>query len=132
MTDYKITDEKRKMLTEKLLGECWHEEEPHWWCNYCQSEKSPVQVTYAEHCTLCGEEVVWRAYNNRTFTTDTDMLAVSRAIMDKGKLQDFINYVCYCLEVTIPRQPVYFMRWLFLDNPERACCLAADFLEEQG
>ena len=25
----------------------------------------------------------------------------------------------------------HFMIWLFLDNPERACCLAAMFLEEQ-
>ena len=31
----------------------------YWWCDNCQSEKSPVQVTFEETCTLCGEEVEW-------------------------------------------------------------------------
>lgn len=129
MTDYKMTDEWRKKLTE-FLGECWHEEEPHWWCDYCQSEKSPVQVTYTEHCTLCGEEVVWREYKNRTFTIDTDMLAVFRKIEGNG-LWDF--YMLFVDKVyRESKSYVGLTAWLFLDNPERACCLAAMWLEEQG
>jgi hypothetical protein len=119
MNEYKMTDEERKMLTEKLLGECWHE----WGLIGSGNYK----------CKYCGY-ISFRDFfpSNRTFTTYTDMLAVFREIRDKGKLRDFINYVCSRVEATIPRQPVYFMQWLFLDNPERACCLAADFWEEQG
>jgi hypothetical protein len=127
MTDYKMTDERRKLLTEKLLGECWHipkvNMEPLAWVG--------GQGTHCFICKRCGNPypITWQP---STFTTDTDMLAVFRKIRDKGKLRDFINYVCSRVEATIPRQPVYFMQWLFLDNPERACCLAADFWEEHG
>lgn len=120
MTDCKMTEEKRKRLTE-LLGECWHEIKK---VSIC--DEIPLYV-----CKKCGAESYY-ILDNRIFTNDIDMMEVIRAIRDKGKLLDFINYVCYCVEVTIPRQPVYFMQWLFLDNPERACCLAAMFLEEQG
>jgi hypothetical protein len=34
--------------------------EPHWWCERCYSEKSPVQVTYHETCTKCGGPMEWK------------------------------------------------------------------------
>lgn len=33
--------------------------EGYWWCERCEAEKSPRQVTYQETCTLCGTPVVW-------------------------------------------------------------------------
>lgn len=35
-------------------------DDPHWWCERCQSPKSAVQVTYQECCTTCGHIVVWK------------------------------------------------------------------------
>lgn len=107
MTDYKMTDEKRKMLT-KLLGERWH-------------------VPYRFWDYGCG---MMREVTNRTFTTDADMLAVFRKIEGNG-LWDF--YMLFVDKVyRESKSYVGLTAWLFLDNPERACCLAADFLEEQG
>lgn len=127
MTEHKMTDEMRKMLTE-WMGECWHEED----IEYTKKAiRDPRHRSVFAICSKC-KKTYGRSKRDRTFTTDADMMTVFRAIRDKGKLRDFINYVCSRVEATIPRQPVYFMQWLFIDNPERACCLAADFLEEQG
>jgi Zn finger protein HypA/HybF involved in hydrogenase expression len=34
--------------------------DPYWWCDRCQSERSPIQVTYEETCVTCGSPVIWR------------------------------------------------------------------------
>jgi len=111
MTDYKMTDEKRKRLTEKLLDKCWHE-----WV---------AKGVYTE-CSKCGE-INLTETENRTFTTDADMLAVFRKIRDVGKWEKFR---CFAFNETFDTRDE-FTQWLFLDDPERACCLAAMFLEEQ-
>ena len=116
MTDYKMTDERRKKLTEKLLGECWHE-----WV---------AKGVYTE-CSKCGE-INLTETENRTFTTDADMMAVFRAIRDKGIWNQFEPYCWKKSELKGLEGLDEFMPWLFLDNPERACCLAVMFLEEQG
>ena len=91
-------------------------------------------------CDKCEDFIKWGSgydvNGNRTFTSDSDMLAVFRKIRDDGKWREFSGY-CYFLY----RHGVFiqeidfrisFIEWLFLDNLERACCLAAMFLEEQG
>jgi hypothetical protein len=108
MTDYKMTDEMRKKLTE-FLGERWH-------------------VPYRFWDYGCG---MMREVTNRTFTTDTDMLAVFRKIRDKGIWNQFEPYCWKKSELKGLEGLDEFMPWLFLDNPERACCLAVMFLEEQ-
>lgn len=115
MTGYKMTDEKRKRLTEKLLDKCWHE-----WV---------AKGVYTE-CSKCGE-INLTETENRTFTTDADMLAVFRKIRDVGKLRHFFVYAIDRKGSDIEDWDE-LMCWLFLDNPERACCLAAMFWEEQG
>ena len=125
MTDYKMTDEWRKLLTEKLLGECWHiKKEPRTMSGYI--------------CERCGDYTKWGSgydvNGNRTFTSDADMLAVFRKIRDVGKWDEFYWWsVKYFTESKddIGGGNSSYMRWL-LDDPERACCLAAMFLEEQG
>jgi hypothetical protein len=125
MTDYKMTDERRKLLTEKLLGECWHipkvNMEPLAWVG--------GQGTHCFICKRCGNPypITWQP---STFTTDTDMLAVFRKIEGNG-LWDF--YMLFVDKVyRESKSYVGLTAWLFLDNPERACCLAAMWLEEQG
>jgi hypothetical protein len=122
MTDYKMTEEMRKLLTEKLLGGCWHEPIS---LTACTCQRTGIVNSYI-HCSNM----------NRTFTTDANMMAVFRKIRDKGKWADFINYarIAYKNSFNLLWKYVWeekFTEWLFLDNPERACCLAAMFLEEQ-
>ena len=120
MDSYKITDEMRKMLTE-FLGECWHiKKEPRTMAGYV--------------CSKCEDFIKWGSgydvNGNRTFTSDSDMLAVFRKIRDDGKWGRFWDwaYIRFVFNDDMGDNA----SWLFLDNPERACCLAADFLEEQG
>lgn len=104
MTEYKMTDEKRELLTEKLLGECWHSRETWYDCDN------------GVHC------------RRRTFTTDTDMLAVFRKIRDIGMWDPFIACAFHKYDLG----SMYgFTEWLFLDNPERALCIVSMWLEEQ-
>ena len=101
MTDYKMTDEWRKKLTEFL-----------------------------------GSNMLY------TYDDDVSMLAVFRKIRDVGKWAIFYSramQIWYSeeeqdLESNLEDYgyEACFSRWLFLDNPERACCLAAMWLEEQG
>ncbi len=132
MTDYKMTDEKRKRLTE-LLGECWHEED----IEYTKKAiRDPRHRSVFAICSKC-KKTYGRSKRDRTFTTDTDIRAVFRAIRDKGKWWQFIRFARARFQnvewdkINQSFQTA-FLCWLFLDNPERACCLAADFLEEQG
>ena len=117
MTDYKMTDEKRKMLTEKLLGGCWHE-----WV---------AKGVYTE-CSKCGE-INLTETENRTFTTINDRQAVFEKIRDVGEWTKFYRYAGkhWLQDEEAWKRDEPLEVWLFLDNPERACCLAAMFLEEQ-
>jgi hypothetical protein len=116
MTDYKMTEEMRKLLTEKLLGGCWHEPIS---LTACTCQRTGIVNSYI-HCSNM----------NRTFTTDANMMAVFRKIEGNG-LWDF--YMLFVDKVyRESKSYVGLTAWLFLDNPERACCLAAMWLEEQG
>lgn len=114
-------------LTE-VLGECWHEISFHsdetsiWYECSCLGNKKP----------LCSDDL--EEHQNRTFTTDTDMLAVFRAIRDKGKWSEFSRYAGkhWLKDEDAWNEETPFEVWLFLDNPERACVLAAMWWEEQG
>jgi len=122
MTEYKMTDEMRKRLTEELLGECWHEPIS---LTACTCQRTGIVNSYI-HCSNM----------NRTFTTDANMMAVFRKIRDVGKWSEFDNFCYRIYKSGVFTQTIdYIIRynpWLFLDNPERACCLAARFLEGQG
>lgn len=130
MTDYKMTDEKRKKLTEKLLGECWHEWE---WisggglvCKHCSID------LYGNN-NLFYNKVMGKP-DHCTFATDTDMMAVFRKIRDKGKWSEFYRFTGkhWLKDDDAWEREEPLEVWLFMGSYERACCLAADFLEEQG
>ena len=121
MTDYKMTDERRKKLTEKLLGECWHE----WGLIGSGNYK----------CKYCGY-ISFRDFfpSQRSFPTDTDMLAVFRKIRDVGKWSEFYRFTGkhWLKDDDAWEREEPLEVWLLMGSYERACCLAADFLEEQG
>ena len=118
-----MTDEMRKMLTE-FLGECWHE----WgWvsggglvCKHCSIDLYGNNNLF--HNKVMGKP------DHRTFTTDADMMAVFRKIRDAKRWGAFREYAFL---KWFDKPDSVFSVWLFLDNPERACCLAAMWLEEQ-
>ena len=78
-----MTDEQRKALT-LYLGECWHEAEkryvnlggmntevPMWICKHCGDGSTSSDISWAKH---------------RTFTTDADMMALFRKMVDNEKI----------------------------------------------
>jgi len=112
-----LSDEQKKKLTE-YLGECWHKWEPASNGNY--------------KCVHCSY-VTFRDFypSQRTFTTDADFLALCRKAVEKDEWAEFWEFAErkeLCSGIVTYNE---FAVWLFLDNPERACCLAAMWLEEQ-
>ena len=113
-----MTDEQRKALTE-YLGECWHTYDVS-----CPEDSDP--------CLICGSRK-----ENRDFDNDADMMALYRAIYEKGKWSKFIIYAektyCFQLQLDSLRHNLHnFTAWLFcLDGKdyESRCCLVAQWLE---
>jgi hypothetical protein len=121
---YKLTDERRKILTEKVLGECWHE----------------VTIGYHDgmvsKCS-CGARGCMARFecgkNNRLFTTDTDMMAVFRKLVDTGGWftvnNCFWDYSFFNWREDRDNDQRDYSAWLFY-NPERFCWLCSEWLKE--
>ena len=71
-----MTDEIRKRLTEKVLGECWH-------------ERSSV-LGKCIHCGRVCNRVT--SMDHRSFTTDKDAGDLVRALAKKGEFKDFLHH----------------------------------------
>lgn len=108
---YKMTDELCKLLTEEVLGYVW-------WS-----------------LTSTVVNVDSSAQVNRTFTNDADMMAVFYKIVEKELWVAFDYYAFKKFCVSNTEYPCYdapyYIKWLFLDNPERACVIAAMFWVER-
>ena len=100
-----ITDDQRKMLTEEVLGECYHE------------GRMPINCGY--RCVKCGDTYV----ANRTFDTDADMMALFREMVNKHEWDSFLFWTCDHYPTYNPPVPRLFM------EPERFCNLVAEWLE---
>ena len=109
MTDDTITDAIKKLLTEEVLGECYHE------------GRMPINCGY--RCVKCGDTYV----ANRTFDTDADMMALFRKMVDMKKYDEFRFLTKERLTFALPFG-TFGETWLFYD-PERFCNLVAEWLE---
>jgi hypothetical protein len=113
---YKLDDDRRKLITEKLLGEKWH---------FLMSD--PVCPEWSD-CS-CGARVLSTdAYHhslNRTFDNNTDMMAVRKALRDKGKWWKFYLSV----ENANTYAPQKLMAYLDTE-PERFCWLVSEWMKE--
>lgn len=120
MTDYKMTDEMRKRLTE-FLGE--KREPPYEYRCYGKIRDS----NETNNCHIFGG-------GERFFDNDDDMLVVFRKIRDVGKWSEFYRFTGkhWLKDDDAWEREEPLEVWLFMGSYERACCLAADFLEEQG
>jgi len=74
MTDYTLTEERKKRITEKLLDECWHDYE--------------VLIGNVRRCSKCDK----LGGNNRSFLTPDDMYAVRAKLREKGLWGEFYWY----------------------------------------
>lgn len=114
-----LTDERRKLLTE-YLGECWHEpsDDDYMLCRHCGA-------------TFIG---VWRddggfrhmeaIVEQRTFTLDSDMMALFRTIYRNAKWNDFVYWLVdnSIYDTAIPE--------IFLE-PERFCLLVSEWRRQE-
>ena len=113
MTD-KLDDKRRKLITEKLLGECWHED---------------TDVTSEFDKVRCQTRIKI-GYNQRTFNNDTDMMAIYRAIYKNGEWGRFIKWMIRkglhgILEMTSDN-------WCLLSSEDAAWLFCLDELEYEA
>ena len=120
-----LTEEQRKMLTKKLLEECWHDIQPR-----------PCGVFLCLKCGYTPDKIMDE--HNRTFLTWQDLGDCKEALEKEGLWVDFItemidlwerrnNYV----DLKIPE----FSYWLFRPTDEKGethfCRLVAEFMEAE-
>jgi hypothetical protein len=112
---YKITEDDRKLLTGEVLGECNKD--------YCEDDP--------DHGVSCPDARNGCAgLKSRTFTTDQDRTDLFRKLVELGKWHRFersVYYNHYKYKLVF----IDYTQWLFIDNPERACCLVAEFWREK-
>lgn len=78
----KITLEQRKLLTEELLKECWHDKDSGWVGD--GSHPMSYEVFY---CYKCKKESRWeKDLNQRTFDTWNDFFALAKKLKEVGKV----------------------------------------------
>lgn len=72
----KLTTEDCKLLTERVLGECWHE-----------FHRENCYYGKGLDCEVCVKCKLYRGgiIKNRTFTTDKDKGDVFRKLVDSGR-----------------------------------------------
>ena len=113
MKEYKLTDEQRKMLM-GFIGETVKPDREY----YCYGKIRGTEDTNNCHCFIEG---------CRTFDTDSDMMAVRKALRDKRLWKLFYYNALNYIKI---KWTVEYM--FYLDkNPERFCWLVAKFLEER-
>lgn len=112
MTDYTLTKEARRELTEKVLGKCWHTwvdkpgEHPDCVCSYCG-------------CSAYGNG------NERSFDNPADAHALVVAMIKNGWWNSFHEYaddIYLSPEAIGDCSHSGFTAWLLID-PERFCWL---------
>lgn len=111
---YTMTDDRRKLLTEKVLGECWHD------------FGAPRDENLIPMCGKCNQSKMFPWVKHRLFNTWQDLGDVFKKLVDDGKFNDFSDWVY--VEYIITKKIMY-MAWLFY-SPERFCWLVSKWLKE--
>jgi hypothetical protein len=120
--------ETRKYLTEKVLGECWHDEDeyiPPYECQDFHGGKMPFLGDPRCHHFQC------KPPDNCAFTTRDDMMDLYQAIEKAGKWDDFDNYSWNYRKGVKPE--ISHTTWLFClsgEGYEDRCKMVAEFWGE--
>lgn len=119
-----MDEAKRKLLTEEVLGECWH---------YYRIVDSGTEKSSCS-CGMTGysvREICTKA--TRTFTTGNDMIALKDRIVEMGEWAAFVDYAFdksrFGSIVDYDSSLASFTNW-FLD-PTRFCELVASWWAER-
>lgn len=108
-----LTDDQERILTEKLLGECWHERPNH-----------------NEYC--CCDSCLFFRKKRRTFTTAQDLMDCKEALVKKGLWNKFLHYAIRT-DNWIDETDRGWEDWLFCTIDENGeahfCRLVCDYLE---
>jgi hypothetical protein len=117
MTDYTLTDEQRKRLTE-FLGEPYH--------------NLSLDLTYCDTCRCIVQR--FTEHENRTFDTPQDAHDLAKKLVEVGKWDEFEYKVDQTwLMIDSPEvSPSDWgkVAWLYLDDA-RFCYLVNAYLEEK-
>jgi hypothetical protein len=116
-----MTQDDCKLITEKLLGECWH--------TYI-----PFEYDYPFHCSKCGAVLSRPPNENRTFTNSRDFFACFEKLVELGEYGSFYNkYFWKYSEETGSLRNTEFTKWLLSRTESghyRLCVLCAEWLKE--
>ena len=127
-----MTDDHKKMLTEEILGECWHRPD---YGSQMINPKFYIGVLCA--CGKVSYNVKHEKKSNRTFTTWQDMGDLKKKIVEMGEWDEFIDFT---LEEHGSLGPVFsneakfykadYIDWLM--NPIRFPELVVGWIKERG
>ena len=131
-----LTDKQKKMLTENLLNEKWHD---------AGHMRSAIECNNNNDMDLWSERdktVVRNYFSNRTFLTPQDLMDCKEALVKKRKWEEFENQAYVIYEKTdwikfsdLTINPAAFTCWLFRTVNEKGeahfCRLVAEFMEAQ-
>ena len=125
-----MDDETRQFLTEKVLGECWHEPDSE--CALGREYNGGEMIK--QKCLKCGclLSTTYQIYEeNRTFDNRDDMMDLYQAIEKAGKWDDFDNYSWNYRKGVKPE--ISHTTWLFClsgEGYEDRCKMVAEFWGE--
>jgi len=116
MTEYKMTDEYQKVLTE-MIGEEW-------------IEREEVLYSFIVNDIFYSKQYYPMVYKNRTFTTDADMMKVFRSL----KTETWVDWFNFKNFAKIKWEKDFWARkeelrepfeYWWMSDSERFCCLVA-------
>lgn len=122
-----MTDDDRRLLTEEILGECWHElaRNPH---------GNPRYIGACSKCRIDLTEMF--GDGNRTFTTWQDTGDLKERIVEMGEWRDFALFAAGEWDKTLTLNPTenfiveVFTDWLM--DPIRFPELVVGWVRERG
>ena len=129
-----MNNEIRKLLTEKVLGECWHQQSFRYATELLSNRRS-------YYCVVCGlENKKSGKLQQRLFCTPQDAQDVKDKMVEKGKWEEFYFYVKRKYVLIANAYPPIdhdVSRWLFSYTTDsqgnrtgyRLCDLAGEFME---
>ena len=123
-----LSDEQKKMLTEEILGECWHRPD---YGSQMINPKFYVGVPCA--CGKVSYNVKHEKKSNRTFTSWQDLGDLKEKIVEMWEWRTFYRWAYdYAGSNLLNKGYTYeddFCNWLM--NPERFCELVAKWWKER-
>jgi hypothetical protein len=117
-----MNESDKKLITEKLLGGCWHE-----------VGIGPVGVFLCKKCGYVPDEITDNF--NRTFTTPKDFMDCFDKLVELGKWEEFDIYCWsrFFRERVPQKMDILYSQWLNSRTKSghmRLCVLCAEWLKE--